>query len=175
MALSVRTTPDPVLRQRALPVLGVDKRVALFMESMLEAMYAHHGIGLAANQVGVLERVIVVDISESRNGTEALLMANPEIVWQDEVVSFTYKEGCLSVPEQFAEVTRPQRIRVRYLDASGVPQELEAQDLLSQCIQHEIDHLDGKLFVDHLSSLKRGILLRKAEKTQRDRDDQKLL
>ncbi len=169
--MPIRIIPDPVLRQKAQAVASVDKRVAKFMDDMLESMYRGNGIGLAANQVGALERVITVDISEERNGTKALLMANPEIIWRDPEATFTYREGCLSIPQQFADVTRPQRIRMTYLDQSGKKQELEAEDLLSQCIQHEIDHLDGVLFIDHLSKLKRDIIERKVEKAQRDDQD----
>jgi len=165
--IPIRIIPDPVLRQKAQAVSVVDKRVAKFMEDMLESMYKGNGIGLAANQVGSLERVITVDISESRNGKAALLMANPEIIWHDPEATFTYSEGCLSIPGQYADVTRPKRIRLTYLDQHGKKQELEAEDLLSQCIQHEIDHLNGVLFIDHLSKMKRDIIVRKVEKAQR--------
>ncbi len=169
--IPIRIIPDPVLRQKASPVTKVDKRVSKFMNDMLESMYLGHGIGLAANQVGALERVITVDISEERNGTKALLMANPEITWKSENETFTYREGCLSIPEQYAEITRPKRIRLNYLDQSGKERELEAEDLLSQCIQHEIDHLNGILFIDYLSPLKRKMMARKVEKAQREKDD----
>jgi peptide deformylase len=168
--IPIRIIPDPVLREKAQPVNTVDKRVAKFMDDLLESMYLGHGIGLAANQVGALERVIAVDVSEERNGTKALLMANPEIIWRDPEATFTYNEGCLSIPDQFADITRPKRIRLVYLDQSGKKQELEAEDLLSQCIQHEIDHLDGVLFIDYLSALKRGMITRKVEKAQRNGD-----
>jgi peptide deformylase len=169
--IPIRIIPDPVLRQKAQPVNAVDKRVAQFMEDMLESMYKGHGIGLAANQVGALERIITLDVSEERNATKALLMANPEIVWSDPEATFTYNEGCLSIPDHYAEVTRPKRIRLTYLDQHGKKQELEAEDLLSQCIQHEIDHLNGVLFIDHISKLKRDIIIRKVEKAQRLADD----
>ena len=169
--IPIRIIPDPVLRQKAQPISSVDKRIAKFMDDMLESMYRGHGIGLAANQVGALERVIAVDVSEERNGSKALLMANPEIVWKDPEATFTYNEGCLSIPGQYADVTRPKRIRFTYLDQSGKKQELEAEDLLSQCIQHEIDHLNGVLFIDYLSKLKRGIIERKVEKAQREKED----
>jgi peptide deformylase len=169
--IPIRIIPDPVLRQKAQPVSSVDKRVASFMDDMLESMYLGHGIGLAANQVGALERVITVDISEERNGTKALLMANPEITWRDPEETFTYNEGCLSIPEQYADVTRPKRIRLTYLDQTGKKRELEAEDLLSQCIQHEIDHLNGVLFIDHISRLKRSMIERKVEKAQKQRDE----
>lgn len=171
--LAIRTVPDPVLREKALPVASVDADIVKLMDDMLETMYAD-GIGLAANQVGILKRVVVLDLSESRDGSEALCMANPEILWKSED-SFTYNEGCLSVrpaPEDdsrelFAQVTRPRSIRVAYLDKKGARQELEASDLLSTCIQHEIDHLNGVLFTDHLSALKRGMIMRKIEKMRR--------
>ncbi|MFY9288113.1 MAG: peptide deformylase [Alphaproteobacteria bacterium] len=163
----IRIIPDPVLRQKAQPVSAVDKRIAKFMDDMLESMYKNHGIGLAANQVGVLERVIVVDVSEERNGSKSLLMANPEITWYDPEATFTYKEGCLSIPDQYAEVTRPKRIRMNFIGQNGNKIELEAEDLLSQCIQHEIDHLNGVLFIDHISKLKRNMIERKVEKAQR--------
>ena len=167
--LKIRTLPDPVLRQKAQPVKVVDARIVKFMEDMLESMYIGNGIGLAANQVGVLERIITVDISEERNGTKALLMANPTITWSSEE-TFTYREGCLSVPEQYAEVTRPKNVRLTYLDRAGKLQEVEAEGLLSQCFQHEVDHLNGKLFIDYLSPLKRRMMLRKLEKAQREQD-----
>jgi len=172
--IPIRIIPDPVLRQIAQPVRAVDKRMAQFMEDMLESMYKSHGIGLAANQVGSLDRVITVDVSEERNGNKALLMANPEIIWHDKESTFTYREGCLSIPDQYAEVTRPKRIRLTYLDQTGRKQEMEAEDLLSQCIQHEIDHLNGVLFIDYLSKLKRQMIERKVEKAQR-LDDEHIL
>ena len=169
--IPIRIIPDPVLRKVAQPVAAVDKRIAQFMEDMLESMYKGHGIGLAANQVGSLERIITVDTSEERNGSKAILMANPKIIWHDPEATFTYNEGCLSIPGQYADVTRPKRIRMIYLDTSGKEQELEAEDLLSQCIQHEIDHLNGVLFIDHISKLKRDMIVRKVEKAQRQKDD----
>lgn len=169
--IPIRIIPDPVLRQKAEAVTVVDKRVAQFMEDMLESMYKGHGIGLAANQVGSLERVITVDISQERNASKALMMANPEIIWSDPEATFTYNEGCLSIPDQYADVTRPKRIRLTYLDQHGKKQELEAEDLLSQCIQHEIDHLNGVLFIDHISKMKRDIIIRKVEKAQRMKEE----
>ena len=149
-ALSIIIAPDPRLKQRARPVGEVDSGVRRLMDDMLDVMHQSHGIGLAAPQVGVLKRVIVVDVSPPEEETLA-----------------TGEEGCLSLPEQFAEVTRPERVRVRYRDEHDVVRELEADGLLAKCIQHEIDHLDGVLFVDHLSSLKRGIILRKLAKAKR--------
>ncbi|MGE4351202.1 MAG: peptide deformylase [Bdellovibrionales bacterium] len=172
--MKIYTVPDPVLRAKAAPVEKVDARVQTLMSDMLETMYADDGIGLAATQVGALDRVIVVDISQSRDGSEALLMANPVVTWKSED-TFTYREGCLSVrpcstessADLYADVTRPRSIRVSYLDRNGEAKEMEAQELLSQCIQHEIDHLDGILFIDHISALKRGIIMRKIDKLRR--------
>lgn len=163
--LEIKIIPDPVLRQLAKPVAAVDARIAQLMEDMLDTMYPADGLGLAANQVGVLERVIVCDRGESNRDT-ALRIANPEIVWSSEE-TYTHKEGCLSIPDQFAPVTRPKRIRLRYLDQHNQTQELEAEDLLSICIQHEIDHLNGVLFFDHIGKMKRDIMIRKVEKAKK--------
>lgn len=168
--LTIQTIPADVLRKMADPVASVDRHVAAFMEELAETMYKGNGIGLAANQVGSLSRVIAVDTSEERNGTKVFLMANPEIVWTDPEEVFVYNEGCLSIPGHYADVKRPKRIRMNYTDQHGKRCELEADDLLSQCIQHEIDHLNGTLFIDHLSKLKRNIILRKVEKERRDSD-----
>ena len=129
-------------------------------------MYAAQGIGLAAPQIGVLERVIVVDVHEKGEPPNPIRLANPEIVWTSDEKSVC-EEGCLSVPEQYAEVTRPKAVRVRYLDEKNKVREMDADGMLATCIQHEIDHLNGVLFVDYLSSLKRGIILRKVQKMQR--------
>jgi peptide deformylase len=168
--LSIQIIPAEVLRKVAQPVASVDKRVATFMDDMAETMYKGNGIGLAANQVGSLDRVITIDVSDERDPAKAILMANPEIVWSDPVETFTYSEGCLSIPGHYAKVTRPRRIRVTYLDKQNKKQELEAEDLMSQCIQHEIDHLNGIMFIDHISKLKRDIILKKMEKTRKDEE-----
>lgn len=165
-ALSIIIAPDPRLKQRAEPVGTVDRDIRRLMDGMLEAMYAANGIGLAAPQVGALLRVIVIDITQPGEPAAPLRMVNPEIVWvSDHLV--VGEEGCLSLPEQFADVGRPDRVRVRYLDERGEAQELDADGLLAKCIQHEIDHLSGTLFVDHLSQLKRGIILRKLAKVKK--------
>ncbi|MFA4993903.1 MAG: peptide deformylase [Bdellovibrionales bacterium] len=173
--LTIQTIPADVLRKVAQPVAGVDKNVASFMEALAEAMYRGNGIGLAANQVGSLSRVIAIDTSEERNGKNALLMANPEIIWSEPEEFFIYNEGCLSIPSHYADVKRPKRIRMAYVDQHGKKQELEAEDLLSQCIQHEIDHLDGILFIDHISKLKRDMILRKIEKERKEQEDGHIL
>lgn len=172
--LEVITVPNPLLREKAKPIDKVDADIVKLMDDMKQTMFDDDGIGLAANQVGVLKRIIVVDVSETRDGSETLIMANPEIVWESEDV-FTYREGCLSVrptaeestADLYANVTRPRSIRVKYLDRDGAEQEVEAEDLFSQCIQHEIDHLDGVLFIDHISKLKRGMIMRKIEKLRK--------
>lgn len=165
--LTIRIIPDPVLRQVAPPVARVDAAIAQQMDDMLETIHADNtGIGLAATQVGILNRVIVVDIGGKEKKSTPLQMANPEVIWKS-TENFTYNEGCLSIPGQYAEVTRPQKIRLQYLDRSGKTQELEAEDLLSICIQHEIDHLNGVLFIDYISKLKRDMIVRKVEKAKR--------
>ncbi len=164
--LSIIVAPDPRLKRQALPVERVDGDVRRLMDDMLETMHAANGIGLAAPQVGVLKRIIVVDVARPEEPPQPWRMANPEIVWAgDDAVAG--EEGCLSLPEQYAEVARPSHVRVRYLDHQNEMRELAASGLLAKCIQHEIDHLDGVLFVDHLTSLKRGIILRKLAKQKR--------
>jgi len=165
--LSIQIIPADVLRKVAQPVASVDKRIAKLMHDMAETMYKGNGIGLAANQVASLERVITVDVSEERDGKNVFLMANPKVIWHDPEETFTYNEGCLSIPGHYAKVTRPKRIRLTYLDQHGKKQELEAEDLMSQCIQHEIDHLNGVLFIDHISKLKRDIILKKIDKERK--------
>jgi peptide deformylase len=139
------------------------------MDDMLETMYAAPGIGLAAPQVGALKRVIVLDIDREDTKTGPLFMANPEIVEaSDEDV--IYEEGCLSVPDHYSDVARPSTVRVRYLDRDGKKQELDCEGLLATCVQHEIDHLDGVLFIDHISSLKRNMILRKLLKARKEKE-----
>ncbi|KAA0581676.1 peptide deformylase [Azospirillum sp. CT11-132] len=164
--LPILVAPHPILKRKAQPVAEVDARVVKLMDDMVETMYDANGIGLAAPQVGVLDRVIVVDVHEKGEPANPMRLANPEIVWSSDEKSVC-EEGCLSVPEQYAEVTRPQRIRVRYLDEKNQQQEIEADGMLATCIQHEIDHLNGVLFVDYLSMLKRNILLKKVQKMQK--------
>ena len=161
--LSILKVPDPRLGKKAKPVDSVDDSIRTLMDDMLETMYAAPGIGLAAPQVGVLLRVIVLDVAVKDEDPAPLRMANPKIVWSSEETCLG-EEGCLSVPDQFAEVARPAEVRVRYLDYKNVEQELTATGLLAICIQHEIDHLDGVLFIDYLSRIKRGIMVRKVVK-----------
>ena len=136
------------------------------MNDMLETMYLAPGIGLAAPQVGVAERIIVVDVSKSDEEGRPYMMANPELIWKSEEI-IVYEEGCLSIPEHYAEVERPKRIQVKYLDSENRGRILEADGLLATCIQHEMDHLEGILFTDYLTSLKRNIIMRKLQKTKK--------
>jgi peptide deformylase len=166
--LPIITAPDPRLQRRAKPVAKVDASVRRLMDDMLETMYQAPGIGLAAPQVGVLQRVIVVDCAKEGEKPQPYRFANPEILWQSEEL-LTNNEGCLSLPEHYADVTRPAEIKVRYIDEQNEIRELHAKGLLATCIQHEIDHLEGTLFVDHISSLKRSIILRKLAKLKRQK------
>jgi peptide deformylase len=164
--LPILVAPDPRLNQKAEPVAQVDARVRKLMDDMLETMYIAPGIGLAAPQVGVLERVIVLDLAHEGEQPQPLRMANPELLWVSDEDA-VYNEGCLSVPEHYADVTRPAKIKVRYLDENNKTVERDAEGLLATCIQHEMDHLDGILFIDHLTALKRNIILRKLLKAKK--------
>ena len=156
--------PDKRLRLKSAPVKAVDKPLRALIDDMLETMYAAPGIGLAAIQVGVAKRVIVMDLARGEDETpEPRYFANPEILWASEETK-PWEEGCLSVPEIYDEVERPARVRLRYLDYHGQPVEEDAEDLYAVCIQHEIDHLDGVLFIDHLSRLKRERAVSKVRK-----------
>jgi peptide deformylase len=163
--LTILEFPDPRLRTRAQPVEHVDGELRRLIDDMFETMYAAPGIGLAATQVNVHKRLLVIDISETRN--QPLALINPEVI-QRQGVEET-EEGCLSVPGIYDKVTRAERIRVRALDRNGKSIEFDADGLLAVCIQHEIDHLDGKLFVDYLSELKRTRIRKKLEKERKDR------
>lgn len=144
----------------------VDDEIKRLMEDMLETMYAAPGIGLAAPQVGVLKSVITVDISREGDPRQPLMIANPEILWVSDEDA-TFEEGCLSVPEHYAEVVRPKAVRVRYLDHENEIREMDADGMLATVIQHEMDHLDGVLFIDRLSSLRRNMILRKLVKAKK--------
>jgi peptide deformylase len=163
--LQILEFPDPRLRTRAQPVTQVDASLRQLVEDMFETMYAAPGIGLAATQVNVPKRLLVIDISDRRD--QPLVLINPDVVAREGVEET--EEGCLSVPGVFDKVTRAEKILVRALDRDGKPFELEADGLLAVCIQHEIDHLDGKLFVDYLSELKRTRIRKKLEKERKDR------
>ncbi len=164
--LPIMIAPDPRLKEKSAPVKRVDASIRKLMDDMLETMYVAPGIGLAAPQVGELKRLIVVDVAKDEAPRDPHALINPELVWVSDEDS-TYEEGCLSVPEHYADVTRPARIRVRYLDREGEIRELEADGLLATVIQHEMDHLDGILFIDHLTSLKRNMILRKLLKARK--------
>ena len=164
--LQIIKAPDPRLKLKAKPVGQVTAEIRRLMDDMLETMYAAVGIGLAAPQVGVLAHVIVVDAAKRDEARRPLLLADPEILWRSPERA-AYEEGCLSFPEQFAELERPARVWLRYLDRDNKRSELAAEGLLAICLQHEIDHLAGITFVDHLSALKRNMILRKLRKAKR--------
>ena len=164
--LPIITAPDPRLKVKCEPVESVDSTVRKLMDDMLETMYLAPGIGLAAPQVGVTRRVLVLDVSPKDGPAEPFRMANPEVIWRSETI-VRYEEGCLSLPEQYAEVERPDRVRVRFRDENDAVREFEAEGLLATCVQHEIDHLDGIIFVDHISSLTRRMILRRLQKMKR--------
>ncbi len=164
--LPIITAPDPRLEAVSTPVEAVTDEVRQQLDDMLETMYAAPGIGLAAIQVGIAKRMLVIDVSREGEGKQPLYIVNPEITWVSDDDQL-YEEGCLSLPEQYAEVERPAEVKVSYLDRNGDKQELHADGLLAVCLQHEMDHLDGILFVDHLSALKRNMILRKLLKQKR--------
>jgi peptide deformylase len=178
--LRIYVAPHPVLKKKAEPVKdGVTPELRKLMDDMLETMYATDGIGLAAPQVGESKRILVLDIDQKRDEdippqerrVKPQCFVNPEIVWSSEDLRI-YNEGCLSVPGQYADVARPDKIRVKFIDYDGAAQEIEADGLLATCLQHEIDHLDGVLFVDHLSKMKRDMLLRKLKKYTKENEEE---
>ena len=162
----ILTEPNKTLRQKSLPVEKVDKDLQLLMDDMVETMYAAPGIGLAAIQVGVAKRVIVIDIAQKDGAKNPMFFINPEIIEKSNNNS-TYEEGCLSVPGQFAEIERPDKCHVKYLDYNGKQQEINAEGMLATCIQHEMDHLEGILFIDYLSKLKQSMIIKKLSKQKK--------
>ena len=165
----ILTLPDPILRKTSEPVEKIDKKIKNLMDDMLETMYAAPGIGLAAVQIGILKRIIVIDLSKEGEKKKPIFIVNPEIISKSsDLVS--YEEGCLSIPNQFAEVERPNTCKIKFLDYEGNKKELEAKGLLATCIQHEIDHLNGILFIDYLSKLKKEIIIKKAKKQKKEID-----
>ena len=161
--------PDPLLRKVSEPVSSVNTEIKNLMDDMLETMYAAPGIGLAAVQIGVLKRIIVIDLSKEGEKKTPLFIVNPEITFKsNELIS--YEEGCLSIPNQFAEVKRPSSCKVNFLDYDGKKKEINANGLLATCIQHEVDHLDGILFIDHLSKLKKDLIIKKTKKQKKEID-----
>lgn len=169
--LTILEVPDPGLRAVAKPVAAVDAGVRATLADMLETMYDARGIGLAATQVGIEQRLVVIDLQEPEEEggdpvRRPVTFVNPELLWVSEEIS-KYNEGCLSIPEQYAEVERPARCRVKWLDVDGKLHEEEMDGLMATCIQHEIDHLNGVLFTDHISKLKRDILMKKLTKLRK--------
>tara|TARA_B100000073_G_scaffold106858_1_gene85830 strand:- start:169 stop:687 length:519 start_codon:yes stop_codon:yes gene_type:complete len=165
---TILTEPDQILRQISKPVEKVGKKEQQLMDDMLETMYAANGIGLAAIQIGVPKRIIVMDISKDEKNKKPLYFVNPIIKNKDTSTS-TYEEGCLSVPNQFAEINRPKNCDVEYLDYNGEKKLLKAEGLLATCIQHEMDHLEGILFIDYLSKLKKTMIIKKLSKNKFNR------
>ncbi|HER27676.1 MAG TPA: peptide deformylase [Rhodospirillales bacterium] len=164
--LPIIIAPDPRLKVKCRPVDKVDKEVSTLMDDMLQSMHTANGIGLAAPQVGVAKRVIVLDLAREDEKPSPIRMANPEIIWLSEDDELR-EEGCLSLPEHYSDVVRPREVKVRYLDHHNKQRDLQADGVLSVCVQHEMDHLDGILFVDHISALKRNMILRKLIKQKK--------
>jgi len=155
--------PDKRLRQKSETVAQIDKPLRKLVEDMFETMYAAPGIGLAAIQIGVAQRVVTMDLAKKDDPKEPQVFINPEIVWSSDDKS-TYEEGCLSIPEYYEEVERPAAVKVKFIDLDGKPQEIEATGLLATCLQHEIDHTNGVLFIDYISKLKRDMVMKKFKK-----------
>tara|TARA_B100001248_G_scaffold218530_1_gene173956 strand:+ start:254 stop:778 length:525 start_codon:yes stop_codon:yes gene_type:complete len=159
--------PDPILRKESEPIEKVDNDLRKLLDDMLETMYAAPGIGLAAVQVGILKRLIVIDISKDKEKKNPLFLINPEIVSKSKNTSI-YEEGCLSLPGHFAEIERPAECQINFLDYNGKKKEISAKGLLSTCIQHELDHLNGILFIDYLSKLKKDMIIKKLVKHKKE-------
>ena len=158
--------PDKRLRLKSEPVGAIDKEVRALIGDMFETMYDAPGIGLAAIQIGIPKRLITMDLAKKDEPKAPQVFINPEITWAADEKA-TYEEGCLSIPEYYEEVERPNAVRVKYLDGEGKPQELKASGLLATCLQHEIDHINGVLFIDHISKLKRDMIVKKFKKAQK--------
>ena len=159
--------PDPILREKSEILEKVDDELRNLLDDMLETMYAASGIGLAAVQVGVLKRLIVIDISKDKEKKNPLFLINPEIISKSKKTSI-YEEGCLSLPGHFAEIERPAECQIKFIDYDGKEQELRVNGLLATCIQHEIDHLNGVLFIDYLSKLKKDMIIKKLIKQKKE-------
>ncbi len=160
--------PDPRLKKVCDPLPAVDDAARRLIDDMLETMYDAPGVGLAAPQIGVMSRLFVMDTAKDEAPPNPLALVNPEIVWSSEEMR-THEEGCLSIPEIYEEVTRPARVRVRFLDRDGAEQEAEFDGLSATCVQHELDHLNGKLFIDYLGTVKRQLITGKMKKLKRER------
>jgi peptide deformylase len=163
----ILTCLDPVLRQKSAPIERVDADLDHLIDDMLETMYEAPGIGLAAVQLGILRQLLVVDVADDDEGRQPHVLINPQIIWSSDERSI-YNEGCLSVPDYYAEVERPASCRVAFINREGKADEIAADGLLATCLQHEIDHLNGVLFIDYLSKLKRDMVIRKLAKIQRE-------
>ena len=167
MLRKILTEPDPILRKKCEPLEKVDAETKKLMDDMLETMYAAPGIGLAAVQVGILKRLVVIDISKEEEKKKPIFLINPQIIHQSKKTS-VYEEGCLSLPGQFAEIERPAECTIKYIDYDGKEKELKSDGLLATCIQHEIDHLNGILFIDYLSKLKKDMIIKKLVKQKKE-------
>ncbi len=170
--LPIIVAPDPRLKVKAKPVAQVDDRIRKLLDDMVETMHAAPGIGLAAPQIGEALRILVVDIAKDGEPSDPRKFVNPEIVWRSDE-QMLWEEGCLSLPDQFADVERSKEVKVRYLDETGAKKEIHASGLLAICLQHEMDHLDGVLFVDHISALRRNMILRKLVKSKKQQKPEK--
>ena len=166
--------PDKRLRLKSEPVKAVDKTLRALIDDMFETMYAAPGIGLAAIQIGAARRVVTLDLAKKDEPKQPQVFINPEVTWVSDEKA-TYEEGCLSIPEYYEEVERPKSVRVKYLDLDLKPQEIEADGLLATCLQHEIDHTNGVLFIDHISKLKRNMVMKKFKKAAKKTEGAKPL
>ena len=167
MLRKILTEPDSILRKKSEPLEQVDSDTKKLMDDMLETMYAAPGIGLAAVQVGILKRLVVIDISKDEEKKKPIFLINPKIIHQSKKTS-VHEEGCLSLPGQFAEIERPAECLIKYIDYNGKEKELKSDGLLATCIQHEVDHLNGILFIDYLSKLKKEIIIKKLSKNKKE-------
>ena len=167
MLRKILTEPDPILRKKCEPLEKVDVDTKKLMDDMLATMYAAPGIGLAAVQVGILKRLVVIDISKGEEEKKPIFLINPQIIHQSKKTS-VYEEGCLSLPGQFAEIERPAECAIQYIDYNGKEKDLKAEGLLATCIQHEVDHLNGILFIDYLSKLKKDMIIKKLVKQKKE-------
>jgi len=166
MLRKILIEPDPILRKKCEPLEKVDIETKKLMDDMLETMYAAPGIGLAAIQVGILRRLVVIDISKAEEKKNPIFLINPQIIHKSKKTS-VYEEGCLSLPGQFAEIERPAECTLKYVDYNGREKELKAEGLLATCVQHEVDHLNGILFIDYLSKLKKDMIIKKLVKQKK--------
>ena len=166
MLRKILIEPDPILRKKCEPLEKVDIETKKLMDDMLETMYAAPGIGLAAIQVGILRRLVVIDISKAEEKKNPIFLINPQIIHKSKKTS-VYEEGCLSLPGQFAEIERPAECTLKYIDYNGKEKELKADGLLATCVQHEVDHLNGILFIDYLSKLKKDMIIKKLVKQKK--------